>query len=90
MCVTVHTFFLAATRVPSVTYAMTRRVDTQTGLSAAVVRAIPQGEGALAVVRAHDCDSRDGAASLLDALAQLLMSELTARGDVVLAVEDEE
>lgn len=72
------------------TYTITRHVDTENGLFTAVVCAVPQGQGALAVVRTHDCDSQTGAASLLDALARALGLELTARGDVVLAVEDAE
>ena len=69
------------------TYSITRRVDTQAGLYTAVVCAVPKDQGSLAIIRTHDCDSQNGAASLLDALAQALESELALRGDVVIAVE---
>lgn len=68
------------------TYSITRRVDTRNGLFTAVVCAVPQDQGALAIIHTHDCDSEDGATSLLDALARALESELAIRGDVVLAV----
>ena len=68
-------------------YYITRHVDTEGGLFTAVVCAVPQDQGALAIVHTHDCDSRDGAISLLDALARAIESELGRRGDVVLAVE---
>ncbi|MGZ5038983.1 MAG: hypothetical protein ACXWG1_17360 [Usitatibacter sp.] len=69
------------------TYTITRRVNATVGLFTAIACAIPKDHGCIAVVRAHDCDSWDGAISVLDAMAQALEVELSARGDVVLAVE---
>lgn len=67
------------------TYTITRRVYTSGGLFTAVACAIPEDRGCLAVIRSHDCDSHDGAESVMEAMAHTLASELSARGDVVLA-----
>jgi len=68
-------------------YTISRRISTGNGLFTAVVCAIPRDGGTFAEVRTHDCDSREGAVALLDAMANSLVAELTTRGDVVLAIE---
>ena len=71
-------------------YTISQRISTGNGLFTAVVCAIPQDHGAFAVVRAHDCDSQEGARSVLQALVHALGQELSSRGDAVLAVEPPE
>ena len=72
------------------TYVITRRVEAGNGQFTAVVCAVPKDEGGFGLVRTHECDSYSGASSLLDMLARILGSELTARGDVVLATDGAE
>jgi hypothetical protein len=87
MCGIEQTSGPAGVNFPPMTYVICGHISTETGLFTAVVCAIPKGEFAIAEIRKHECDSWEGAASLLDPMAQALGSELKTRGDRVIAVE---
>ncbi|MGZ5038984.1 MAG: hypothetical protein ACXWG1_17355 [Usitatibacter sp.] len=71
------------------TYTISQRVEAAGRRFTAVVCGVPRDRMILAIIRTLDCDSRDGAASSLDAMARALEAEIAARGDTVLAVETE-
>ncbi|MGZ5087956.1 MAG: hypothetical protein ACXWGU_12720, partial [Usitatibacter sp.] len=69
---------------------ISQRVEAAGRGFTAVVCAVPRDRMILAVIRTLDCDSRDGAASSLDAMTHALEAEIAARGDTVLAGEIQE
>ncbi len=66
------------------TYTIMRRVYTVGATVTVVATAVPEDHAAFAEIRTRDCDTPDHAATVLDAIAEALGSELSAHGHLVL------